>query len=126
MPLVNDAGEATGFISDGDIMRYLSKRSTMVMDPIVMIVQAASETGDNKEFDQKLAGLMEMPAHAIGAKGIIGVDVHADLSEVCRVLGDNHLKKVPVLDDGRIVGVVNRSDITHYAMQQYLEERMLK
>ena len=32
-------------------------------------------------------------------KGIIGVDVHADLPEVCRVLGENHLKKVPVLDE---------------------------
>lgn len=126
VPLVNAAGEATGFISDGDIMRYLSKRSTMVMDPIVMIMQATSETGDNKEFDKKLAALMEMPANVIGAKGIIGVDIHADLPEVCRVLGENHLKKVPVLDDGHIVGVINRSDITHYAMEQYLAERLLK
>lgn len=126
VPLVNAAGEATGFISDGDIMRYLSKRSTMVMDPVVMIMQAASESGDNKEFDSKLSHLMEMPANVIGAKGIIGVDIHADLSEVCRVLGENHLKKVPVLDEGHIVGVINRSDITHYAMEQYLEERLLK
>ena len=56
-------------------------------------------------------------------KGIIGVDVHADLPEVCRVLGENHLKKVPVLDEGQVVGVINRSDITHYSMQQYLAER---
>ena len=69
---------------------------------------------------------MEMPANVIGAKGIIGVDIHADLPEVCRVLGENHLKKVPVLDDGHIVGVINRSDITHYAMEQYLAERLLK
>ena len=56
-------------------------------------------------------------------KGIIGVDVHADLPEVCRVLGENHLKKVPVLEDGIIVGVINRSDITHFSMEKYLEER---
>ena len=51
------------------------------------------------------------------------MDVHADLPEVCRVLGENHLKKVPVLDEGQVVGVINRSDITHYSMQQYLAER---
>ncbi len=33
------------------------------------------------------------------------------------------LKKVPVLDEGQVVGVINRSDITHYSMQQYLAER---
>ena len=56
------------------------------------------------------------------AKGIIGVSVHADLPEVCRALGENHLKKVPVLEDGVIVGVINRSDITHFSMEKYLEE----
>ena len=122
-PLVDEQGQAVGFVSDGDIMRYLSKRSTMMMDPVVMIMQTVEADGGNKDFARKLDELMTMPAKSIGAKGIIGVDVHADLPEVCRVLGENHLKKVPVLDEGQVVGVINRSDITHYSMEQYLAER---
>ena len=122
-PLVNAEGKAVGFVSDGDIMRYLSKRSTMMMDPVVMIMQTVDADGGNKDFARKLDELMGMQALSIGAKGIIGVDVHADLPEVCRVLGENHLKKVPVLDEGQVVGVINRSDITHYSMEQYLAER---
>ena len=122
-PLVNAEGKAVGFVSDGNIMRYLSKRSTMMMDPVVMIMQTVDADGGNKDFARKLDELMGMQALSIGAKGIIGVDVHADLPEVCRVLGENHLKKVPVLDDGQVVGVINRSDITHYSMEQYLAER---
>lgn len=122
-PLVDEQGQAVGFVSDGDIMRYLSKRSTMMMDPVVMIMQTVDTDGGNKDFARKLDELMTMPAKSIGAKGIIGVDVHADLPEVCRVLGENHLKKVPVFDEGQVVGVINRSDITHYSMEQYLAER---
>ena len=122
-PLVDEQGQAVGFVSDGDIMRYLSKRSTMMMDPVVMIMQTVDADGGNKDFARKLDELMTMPAKSIGAKGIIGVDVHADLPEVCRVLGENHLKKVPVLDEGQVVGVINRSDINHYSMEQYLAER---
>lgn len=122
-PLVDEQGQTVGFVSDGDIMRYLSKRSTMMMDPVVMIMQTVDADGGNKDFARKLDELMTMPAKSIGAKGIIGVDVHADLPEVCRVLGENHLKKVPVLDEGQVVGVINRSDITHYSMEQYLAER---
>ena len=95
----------------------------MLMDPVVMIMQTVDADGGNQDFARKLDELMGMPAKSIGAKGIIGVDVHADLPEVCRVLGENHLKKVPVLDEGQVVGVINRSDITHYSMQQYLAER---
>ena len=122
-PLVDAAGKPTGFISDGDIMRYLSKRSQMIMDPVVMIVQTVDAYSDHKDYAHKLEHLMGMKASDIGAKGIIGVSVHADLPEVCRVLGENHLKKVPVLEDGIIVGVINRSDITHFSMEKYLEER---
>lgn len=122
-PLVNAEGRAVGFVSDGDIMRYLSKRSAYVMDPVVMIMQTIDSNSEHKDFARKLEELMAMPATSIGSKGIIGVDVHADLPEVCRVLGDNHLKKVPVLDEGQVVGVINRSDVTHYSMEQYLAER---
>lgn len=122
-PLVDAAGKPTGFISDGDIMRYLSKRGQMIMDPVVMIVQTVDAYSDHKDYVHKLEHLMGMKASDIGAKGIIGVSAHADLPEVCRVLGENHLKKVPVLEDGIIVGVINRSDITHFSMEKYLEER---
>ncbi len=122
-PLVDEAGKPTGFISDGDIMRYLSKRGQMIMDPVVMIVQTVDAYADHAGFAQKLEKLMGMRASDIGAKGIIGVSIHADLPEVCRVLGENHLKKVPVLDNGVIVGVINRSDITHFSMEKYLAER---
>ena len=116
-PLVDAAGKPTGFISDGDIMRYLSKRGQMIMDPVVMIVQTVDAYSDHKDYAHKLEHLMGMKASDIG------VSVHADLPEVCRVLGENHLKKVPVLEDGVIVGVINRSDITHFSMEKYLEER---
>lgn len=122
-PLVDAAGKPTGFISDGDIMRYLSKRGQMIMDPVVMIAQTVDAYSDHKDYAHKLEHLMGMKASDIGAKGIIGVSVHADLPEICRVLGENHLKKVPVLEDGVIVGVINRSDITHFSMEKYLEER---
>lgn len=117
-PIVNAKGQAIGFISDGDIMRALSKRERTYMDPIIMIMRTEA---DGHGFDEKLESLMDMNVKSIGAMGVVGVDVHADLADVCRVLGENRLKKVPVIDEGRIVGMINRSDITQYAMKTYLE-----
>ena len=117
-PIVNAQGEPTGFLSDGDVLRFLSKRSKMFMDPIVMIMQTSR---DDQDFNDKLKQLVHRNICEIATKGIIGIDVHSSLPEVCRVLAENHLKKVPVLDDGRIVGVINRSDITMYSMKTYLE-----
>ena len=62
----------------------------------------------------------------VGVPRSIGVSVHADIAEVCRILAQNHLKKVPVLDGERIVGIINRSDITRYSMEAYLATRTIQ
>lgn len=117
-PVVDADGKAVGFVSDGDIMRLLSSQSNSYMDPVVMIMQMRA---DEETYDQKLQHLMQMNIRDIGTKGVIGVDLYTTLPKVCRMLSENHLKKMPVLYQGKIVGVINRSDITLYSMKTYLE-----
>lgn len=119
-PVVDANGKAVGFVSDGDIMRLLSAESNAYMDPVVLIMQVRA---DEETYDEKLANLMKMNIRDIGTKGVIGVDLYTTLPQVCRILSKNHLKKVPVLHEDRIVGVINRSDITLYSMKTYLEGR---
>ena len=88
-----------------------------------MLIRSSVGSANSAGFEERLNGLMEQPVTSIAHMGIICVDIHDRLSVVCRVLGENHLKKVPVLEDGVIVGVINRSDITHFSMEKYLEER---
>ena len=121
-PVVNSNGEPRGFISDGDILRHLSKRSELYTDPILFMMQSRR---DDAAFDEKLERLVGMEVADIATRGIISVDVHDDLPTVCRILGDNHLKKAPVVDEGVLVGVVNRSDLTQYAMKTCLARKSL-
>lgn len=122
MPIVNDKNEPVGFISDGDVMRELSDKSQMYTDPVVLIMRLQR---DNSGFDEKLDALVNRNVMEIATRNTIGVNIDADLPMVCRVLGNNHLKKAPVLDHGKVVGVINRSDITQYAMKSYLEREGL-
>lgn len=119
-PVVDAEGRAVGFVSDGDIMRLLSTQSNSYMDPVVMIMQMRA---DEETYDEKLANLMKMNIRDIGTKGVIGIDLYTTLPQVCRILSKNHLKKVSVLHEGKIIGVINRSDITLYSMKTYLEGR---
>ena len=53
---------------------------------------------------------------------MLSVQVGDDMRDVCTLLVNHHLKKAPVLDHGKIVGVINRSNITGYAVERYAEE----
>jgi CBS domain-containing protein len=59
---------------------------------------------------------MDMSVLEIGRKQVVSVDYNADMTKVCSVLSDGHLKKVPVLDNGKLVGIINASNITKYIL----------
>ena len=95
-----------------------SKRRTTYTDPVALIELTDASSDD---FEEKTEKIMGANVFEIAHRGVIGVDIHTDIREVCRVLGENHLKKVPVTENGSIVGVVNLSDIAHFSMSKYLE-----
>lgn len=111
MPVVDEAGRAVGFISDGDIMRYLADRHPLVTSAYSVIMLA-----NEGSFDERLRELIALPVSAIATEGVVGVSVDASLEEACNLLAQHKLKKVPVLEAGRVVGTVNRSDVLRYAM----------
>ena len=123
VPIVNAKGEAVGFVSDGDILRALSGEASNkeYIDPISLLIRSGSASGVATGFEDRLNYIMEQPLLSIAHRGIISVDVHDRLSVVCRILGENHLKKAPVLDNGVIVGIINRSDVTNFALAQYMK-----
>jgi len=118
MPVVSDAGKIVGFVSDGDIMRYLANQHSAFKTAYSFIVESG-----NEGFDEKLTPLVQLPVSEIATKHVISVDINMELGEICKVLVDHHLKKAPVLDNGRMVGIINRSNITRYSVSNYLEQR---
>ncbi len=122
-PVVDSDNNAVGFISDGDVLKTLARRTDNYIDPVALI---ATSVADGRAYNEKLEEVMSLPVTAICTHSLISVNVHSEIDEICRVLATNHLKKVPVIEDGKICGVINRSDITRYSMEMYLEGREAK
>lgn len=116
-PLVNEEGDLTGFVSDGDIMRNLADQIPSFKSAWSFIVER-----ENADFEQTLSEVMKMPVVQMASKHVITVTVNDEMGEVARVLADNHLKKAPVMADARMVGIINRSSITAYAVSTFLKD----
>ena len=57
----------------------------------------------------------------ICTRNVLSVDVNTPLDRLCATMADHHFNKVPVVDGGKIVGVINRTDVTRYVVGSYLE-----
>lgn len=117
VPVVDSKLQVVGFISDGDVMASLADQVPAFKSAWSFIVER-----ENEDFDRTLNETMNMNIGELSRKKVISVNVDDDLGEVARVLSDNHLKKAPVLDGDKIVGIINRSNITKYAIDQYLAQ----
>lgn len=110
VPVVDDQLQVVGFISDGDVMACLADQVPAFKSAWSFIVER-----ENEDFDRTLKETMNMNISELSRKKVISVNVDDDLGEVTRVLSENHLKKAPVLDGDKMVGIINRSNITKYA-----------
>ena len=113
-PVVDTNGNPVGFISDGDILRYLAKTHPLFENAYSFAAVVSEENG----FDRRLEEMIQKRVGDIAKRKVISVDLHHGLDDVCRVLQEHHLKKAPVMDGGKMVGIINNSNITKYALQK--------
>ena len=114
IPVLSADGRAAGFISDGDVIRYMADVNADAP------VASMYPLWKNKELlDAKLAGLSQIPIMQLATEKVVSVKLTAGVAEVFTLLSDKRIKKVPVEDDtGKVVGVLSRSDVLRAMLAQ--------
>jgi CBS-domain-containing membrane protein len=102
IPVVDGKRRVLGIVSEGDLIRR-------------------AECGAESRRSWWLALLADRTAEFIKAYGtrakdlmtpdVITVSENAPLAEIARVLEAHRIKRVPVVRDGRLVGIVSRADV---------------
>ena len=119
LPVVDGRGRVVGFVSDGDVMKSLADAGM----PVVDLTYSLSVFADDVNFDMRLAHLMNANVMDVATERVVSVDVGTPIERVCTVLGEGRIKKLPVLDRGRLVGTVSRSDVNRALMSAFLAAR---
>lgn len=115
-PITNTDGTLAGFLSDGDVMRYLSATHPSS----VSIYSFAA--GSDDDLEQAMSDLSSLNVLTIATRDVLTIDLDASMEHAVAVLSDGHIKKVPVVagDDKQVVGILSRSAINRLAISNYL------
>uniref|UniRef100_UPI00404762E2 CBS domain-containing protein n=2 Tax=Yoonia sp. TaxID=2212373 RepID=UPI00404762E2 len=105
VPVVDDTGRVLGLVSEGDLMRR-------VVDPAKprrswWLELFSNPTGDAADYIKTHGRI----AADIMTKDVITVTEDTAVGEVARILEVEHIKRVPVLKGGKLVGIVSRSNL---------------
>jgi CBS domain-containing protein len=110
VPVVDTEGHILGMLSEGDLMRR-------------------TETGTDEHHSWWLALVADLRAEAFvkshGARAkdvmtreVVSVSEDAPLDEVATLLERHRIKRVPVVRDGKLVGIVSRANLLHGLVAQ--------
>ncbi|MBP1934387.1 CBS domain-containing protein [Ammoniphilus resinae] len=116
MPIVNEKEEIVGYISDGDIMRYIGKHKDIVIDSIFYVNVIK---GDDFNFEDRAKKILDQNVMLL-AKKPIKVAWDEEVEDIAATLGKKQFKKLPVEKNGVLVGIISRGDVIRNTFRSLL------
>jgi len=108
LPIVNERNEIIGYVSDGDILRYIGKHEDRIVDSFYY---AFVIKGDNENFQEREARLLDLNVLEIAKRNVYKVSWDEEMENIAAILGKKQIKKVPVERNGVLVGIISRGDV---------------
>lgn len=118
--VVDENGVLAGFVTDGDVARYLARQDGRISSPSTNIFALIR---DDDDFAHRLEELAYTPVMRIATKHVVSVDADLPLDEACAIFASRRLKKMPVTSNGRLVGALSRRNVVHYLISNGLAAR---
>jgi CBS domain-containing protein len=125
-PVVSGDGKVVGMISDGDVLRYLntfdpktgkpcrldeSKSATVCKEKFgIYSVQPALA----KDLFDSFEKASRKTARDVMTSPVITPDIGDDIESVSSLMMAHGIKRVPIIQDGKLAGIVSRADIVKY------------
>lgn len=104
-PVVDTNGKLEGLVSEGDLIRRVAGDKD---DGRSWWLRLLSSDEDNAREFIKVRGHM---AKDVMTHNVVTVTEDTELSDVVHTLETHHIKRVPVVRDGKVVGLVSRSNL---------------
>jgi CBS domain-containing protein len=108
LPVLGPDGMLIGMVSEGDLVTRDELARADRRDWWLKLV--ADTTNPSSEFMARLRA-PDRTAGDVMSAPVITVTEDTDLAEIARLLAQHHIKRVPVVKDGHVIGIVSRADL---------------
>lgn len=105
IPVVDEQGDVVGIISEADLIRReevgTEKKHHWWVEAVLPATKLANEFA--KSHGMKVEEVM--------SKHVVSAKADTPLAEIANLLERNRIKRVPIIEQGKIVGIVSRANL---------------
>ena len=121
-PVLTDSGEIIGLVSQTDLLH----RAEIGTERESRRKWWLGNLADANALAREYAKAHGLKAQDVMSRYVISVRDDADLRDVADILDTHRIKRVPVLQAGRLVGIITRSDLVRALSQVQISKSLKK
>ena len=106
VPVIDNARKVVGIVSEGDLLRGEGTSRAAARHPWWLEAVFVGQTVAYDKAHGRRAG-------AVMTRNVITVEEDTPVNEIAELLERHHIKRVPVLSDGKLAGIVSRANLLH-------------
>ncbi|MEH0862492.1 CBS domain-containing protein [Halobacteriovorax sp. DPLXC-1] len=107
MPVVNDEGTLTGIVTQSDFI----SREVEIPHALVSIKRLFGQDFNLTDVEDVYKKSKNKTLADVMSHNVVTVTSENTLNGVVELMMSKHLKRIPVVDDGKLVGMITRKDI---------------
>ena len=116
LPVIDDQGRLCGIVTALDVLKHMSRTMPWFYEVFSTGMPALD---DIEPLEDKVSRLAKLRVEEVMTRRVVVVDIRTPVEDVARVLMGRAIKRVPVVQEGRVVGVVSRGDVVSLVGQHF-------
>ncbi len=108
VPVCKADGTLVGLVSEGDILRPIRESTRSKREWWLGLLSDGE--GLSQDFLDYLRHDTQT-AESVMARDVVTADANATVPELAELMTGHGIKRVPILRDGRVIGIVSRADL---------------
>ncbi|HEY7063285.1 MAG TPA: CBS domain-containing protein [Chloroflexota bacterium] len=107
VPVVGAGGALVGIVSELDL---LVRNANLRIPQYLRVLDVMIPLGNRHEFNEELRRALGATAADVMTTEVLSVGPDSDLANAATLMLDKDVNRLPVVADGRLVGIISRAD----------------
>jgi CBS domain-containing protein len=108
LPVVDDSGKVVGILCQSDL---IAQQKSIPIPSLFTLLDGFMPLASMKRLDKEVEKIAAITVEQAMTPTPVTVDPDADIEDVARLMVDKNYHTLPVLDGGKLVGIVGKEDI---------------